>query len=417
MVLALRNVCLSYDQRPVLEGFHLHLGEGQVAGLSGESGCGKSTLLQAMAGMLPANAAVTGRLEVPRRAGYIPQDLLASLSPFLSVGDQVAEVAGSPRDAERLLASLGLLGARLRSSYPHQLSGGERQRVLIALALAAKPDLILADEPTAHLDAATEQLVLRVLLDAVQRWGAALLIASHRESVFRQLGCPVHRLTPFVESAPLERSMPRTDAVLDVRGITKDYFRRDWLLRETPRVRALSDVSFSIRAGETVALVGPSGAGKSTLAHCIAGRERWEAGEILLRVRVQIVPQEPSESLNPRMTIGECFEEACGHADPALLAQVALPTAWMPRKTRELSEGQRARVAIARSIAALNGGLLILDESLSGLDPTTRRHVLVHLTNVQAATGLGCLLIAHDPELATELGARTIRLQGGRVAE
>ncbi len=417
MVLALRNVCLSYDQLPVLDGFHLQLGAGEVAGLAGESGCGKSTLLQAMAGMLPANAAITGRLEVPPRVGYIPQDLLASLSPFLTVGDQVADVAGSPCNAETLLESLGLMGARLRSSYPHQLSGGERQRVLIALALAGQPDLILADEPTAHLDAATEQLVLRVLLDAVRRSGAALLIASHRESVFRQLRCPVHRLTPLVEPAPLEPHVSSTDAVLDVRGITKDYFRRDWLLRETLRVRALSDVSFSIRAGETVALVGPSGAGKSTLAHCIAGREPWDAGHILLRARVQIVPQEPSESLNPRMTIGECFEEACGHADPAFLEQVALPAAWMPRKTRELSEGQRARVAIARSIAALNGGLLILDESLSGLDPATRRHVLVHLTNVQATTGLGCLLITHDPELAAEVGARAIRLQSGRVTE
>lgn len=393
MVPDLRDLEIRYPGRPPIGPVTLHVEPGQTLGLAGESGSGKSSLLRAAA----------ARATVP--TGYIPQDLLAALSPFLTVDQHFAQAP--PTD---LLEPLGINTPRLRHAYPHQLSGGERQRVLIALALASNPQLILADEPTAHLDPATESRALRLLANH----GAALILASHRESVFRQLACPVHRLTPKPANPPKTTQTPKS-TLLTVKNLTKHYFRRDWLLRQTPTIQALNNVSLHIQSGETLVLLGPSGAGKSTLAHCIAGRQKYDSGQINIQAQVQLVPQEPSESLNPRLTVAACLREACGRAEPSQLEELALPADFLSRPTRELSEGQRARVAIARTIAAVPGGLLILDESLSGLDPATRTHVLAHLARQQSQTGLACLLITHDAEIADEIGARTLTMENGRI--
>ncbi len=428
-MLAIERLTVEYSGRRVLDSLSLEVAAGSRAGVAGESGSGKTTLLKAVAGLLDSrDARVSGRCDSAGRIGYIPQEATHSLSPYLRVIDQVAELAKSRKQASAMLQSAGL-DRRRQESYPHQLSGGERQRVLIQQALAMNPSVILADEPTANLDEATEAAMLDQIDDYLQRSRATLLVASHQESVFGRLGCRVHRLTPAPEStwskAPPPASPDSAD-LLQIDQVTKSYFPRDFFLRRRPGIRALAGVSLKIRAGETIALVGPSGCGKSTLSRCLARRTRWDSGGIQYRGTdlrslpalhgcVQLVQQEPSESLNPRMTVRQALDEASTKRDPALLDRLMLPGAWAGRKVSELSEGQRARIAIARCITALDGGLLILDESLSGLDPVTTRAVAGYIQDVQRETGMACLLTTHRFELAQAVAHRIVRMQEGRV--
>jgi peptide/nickel transport system ATP-binding protein len=410
---------------PVIERFSMSLDRGDRVGITGESGCGKSTLLKTITRLLPDSAACEGSLDVSGAIGYIPQEGLQSLSPYLPAADQVTDLTHSREETRRLFARVGLGEPRFQHVYPHQLSGGERQRVLAVQALAVRPNVIVADEPTSNLDAANEEVVLELLDEYARETGAAILIASHRERVFGRLGCRVHTMAGTLaapaELGTIERK--HGDPLLTVRDLSKQYFRRDWLARQHPITRALDHVSLEVFSGECVAVTGRSGAGKSTLARCIAGREASDAGSIewhgdrqaTPRERVQLVQQEPSESLNPRMTISEVLREACGEADPGLLEAVRLPGDWLGRKVTALSEGQRARIAIARSAARLKGGLLILDESLSGLDRATRGHIVNFLTT-QQQNGLSILLITHDLNVAQEFGARILRMEAGRVS-
>jgi peptide/nickel transport system ATP-binding protein len=425
-VVALQNLTVTYAGHPsAVEHFSLAVAPGERVGLAGQSGCGKTTILRTIVGLLPASARVAGRSEIAGRIGYIPQEGLDSLSPFLTAGDQVSELAPSRAEAAELLNRVRLGHPRISAAYPHQLSGGERQRVLVAQALALRPQLIVADEPTAQLDPDNETTILGILDAYARETGAAILIASHRERVFQVLGCRIHRMTPDL-ACPVDRAgQPSEGApLLSIRSLTKTYYRRDWLTRPQPVVRALDQLSFEISAGEFVALGGASGAGKSTLARCIAGREAWESGSLEWRAaanvpasdRVQLVQQEPSESLNPRLSIAEALQEAGAPGDPELLAQAGLPKEWMRRKVSALSEGQRARVAILRSASRLKHGLLILDESLSGLDPATRASILNYICGLQKERGLSVLWITHDLEAAAQLGARTVRMSAGRIA-
>jgi ABC-type glutathione transport system ATPase component len=424
MLVDIQDLSIQFPlQPPVIDHFSMSLGRADRVGLAGESGCGKSTLLRALVGLLPSAAVMKGTARLEGRAGYIPQEGLPSLSPFFTVGVQITDLTDSRQETARLSARVGLGARRFQDAYPHQLSGGERQRVLAIQALATRPAVIIADEPTANLDPDSEAAVLGLMDEYARETGAALLVASHRERVFRALQCSVHRMTPAIpqpEMRDQKNACGRRLVAID--NLSKVYFRRDWMTRSKPVAHALDRVSMEIGEGEAVALVGPSGAGKSTLARCIAGRERWDSGLIEWRAdsvprreRVQLVPQEPSESLNPGMTIAAALREASDAADPVGLEQIRLPREWMGRKASELSEGQRARIAILRSASCLKGGLLILDESLSGLDPGTRSFIISYLFSIRKERGVSVLLVTHDPEAALELGARMVRIESGRI--
>jgi len=400
------------------------MSSGERVGLSGESGCGKTTLLKAVAGLLPANAQSSGTCIVTGAAGYIPQEGTLSLSPFLKVGTQVTNLNRSAAGNARLFALVGLEAPRYRDSYPHQLSGGERQRILTIQALACKPTVILADEPTAHLDPESEAAILKLISDYARETAATLLVASHRARVFQMLGCKVHDMGSSLDASPPREAAPARPpgrSLVSIRHLSKTHYRKDWLMRSIPAAQALDDVSLEIAEGEAVALVGRSGAGKSTLARCLAGRDSYDSGSIEWQVklagpdRAQLVQQDPSESLNPRFTISQAIAEACDTASADLLSQINLPPQWFHRSVSALSEGQRARVAILRSASRLEQGLLILDESLSGLDSITRRNIISFVRCRQAEHGLAVLLVTHDREAVHEFGCRIVELESGRI--
>ncbi|MBR0658984.1 ABC transporter ATP-binding protein [Roseomonas oryzicola] len=501
-LLAVEDLAIRYvsggASRRVVEDVSFSIAPGEVVALVGESGSGKTTTAQAVLGLLPANGMIergairldgtdiTGwsdrRLSALRgtRMSLIPQDPTTSLNPVRTVGSQIAEILQIHGERDRgrirarvleLLARVGLEPAEMRAQqYPHQLSGGMRQRVLIAIAVALRPGLIVADEPTSALDVTVQRRVLDLLDDLRREDGTAVLLVTHdlgvaadradRVVVLRQgriqeagpvrqvLAAPrsdyARQLLADAPSLATPRARPAVPAtagvMLKVAGLTQTYP----VVGERGRVfRAADDVSFEVRAGTTHALVGESGSGKTTTARCIAGFLRPTSGTVEVggtdvarlsgeqlrqfRHKVQLVFQNPFASLDPRQTIGQIVEEPLRNFDPvpkaerehrvrAMIGRVGLPDSVLGRPPAALSGGQRQRVAIARALV-LKPRVVVLDEAVSALDVTVQARILELLDELQRELGLTYVFVSHDLAVVRLIADTVSVMRAGQVVE
>ncbi|HDR9025538.1 ABC transporter ATP-binding protein [Burkholderia vietnamiensis] len=502
-LLSLEHLHVRFGDTVAVEDVTLAIGRGERVALVGESGSGKSvTALSILRLLRDADVSGTIRFAGQDLAGkseremrglrgsdiaMIFQEPMTALNPLYTVGAQIAETivlhdgvtAGEARKRTiALLARTGIAEPEKRvDSYPHELSGGQRQRAMIAMALACRPRLLLADEPTTALDVTIRAQIVDLLLelqrDEAEKRGMAILLITHDLNLVRRFAerVAVMEHGRLVESGPVERIfaqpehpytqrllnsrpqrtvapvLPIAPVVLDARHVSVQFARKrpglaGWF--GTLPVTAVDDVSVSVRQGETLGIVGESGSGKSTLAMALLGLQRTVAGEIefqgralstyrgreqtALRSNMQVVFQDPFSSLSPRQTIERIVGEGLELHRPELsadarraksltvLREVGLDRTVLHRYPHEFSGGQRQRIAIARSLV-LEPRILILDEPTSALDVSIQQQVLKLLANLQQKYNLGYVFISHDLEVIGAMAHRVAVMQGGAVVE
>ncbi|MBM3572724.1 MAG: ABC transporter ATP-binding protein, partial [Alphaproteobacteria bacterium] len=554
---------------------------GEIVAVVGESGCGKSVTALSVMRLLarPAGRIVGGAVHFDGRdlltlsedemrairgrdIAMIFQEPMTSLNPVLPIGMQIMEPLqihldhDEARARARAVEVLGMVGIpdaeRRLDQYPHQFSGGMRQRVMIAIALACNPKLIIADEPTTALDVTIQAQILELMKDLCRRLGIALVVITHNLGIVARYADRVNVMyaARMVErgaadavfnrprhpyTVGLMRSVPRLDrprgsrletieglppnlldpptgcrfaprcpgrqdgcatdpnlvevesshfsACLRAGELTDDAsYRRFGLITAGPAavaatadkdqapilsvrnlakyfsvarglgilgggsatVRAVDDVSFDIRPGETLGLVGESGCGKTTVGRTLLRLERATSGSIAfdgtdlvsadaatlarLRQKIQVIFQDPYSSLNPRMTVGEIIGEPLHvyrlEPDAAaikarvadLLTQVGLFAYMAERYPHELSGGQRQRVGIARALA-MKPSFIVCDEAVSALDVSIQGQIINLLEDLQRKFGLTYLFIAHDLAVVRHISNRVVVMYLGRIME
>jgi peptide/nickel transport system ATP-binding protein len=476
------------DRPWAVEDIVLDVARGEILCVVGESGSGKSVLASAIMGALPRGlrrtagsirfrgAEITTLPERQLRAirgrhiAMIFQEPMASLNPSIRVGRQIEEVleihVPSMSPADRRARVLALMTEMqlpepeaLARRYPHQISGGQCQRVVIAMALALDPALLIADEPTTALDVTTQAQILRLIRAMRDRHGQAVLFVTHdfgvvadiadRVAVMQRgrlvelgptlqvLNDPQHRYTRQLIAAvpsltPRARAGVTGPPALVIDALTKSY----------SGLRAVDEVSFNVPKGGTVAIVGESGSGKSTLAKAIIRLVEPSAGRVLVddvdfatigwrelmrrRRLVQMVFQDPHGSLNPNRTVGDVLMRAgvlgglargeARRRAGELIELVGLQREALHRKPEAFSGGQRQRIGIARALA-MRPAIVIADESVSALDVSVQKQVLDLLERLQRQAGLTMLFITHDLRVAAQIADRIAVMQRGRLVE
>jgi len=502
-LLSLEHLHVRFGDTVAVDDVTLAIGRGERVALVGESGSGKSVTALAILRLL-RDADVSGTIRLAGQdlaakseremrglrgsdIAMIFQEPMTALNPLYTIGAQIGETivlhdgvtaAEARKRAIALLARTGIAEPEKRvDSYPHQLSGGQRQRAMIAMALACRPRLLLADEPTTALDVTIRAQIVDLLLELqreeAEKRGMAILLITHDLNLVRHFAdrVAVMERGKLVESGPVERIfaqpehpytqrllnsrpqravvpvMPIAPVVLDARHVSVQFARKrpgfaGWF--GTVPVTAVADVSVSVRQGETLGIVGESGSGKSTLAMALLGLQKTTHGEIefqgralstyrgreqtALRSNMQVVFQDPFSSLSPRHTIerivGEGLELHRPELTPdarrakslAVLREVGLDRTVLHRYPHEFSGGQRQRIAIARALV-LEPRILILDEPTSALDVSIQQQVLKLLANLQQKYNLGYVFISHDLEVIGAMAHRVAVMQEGVVVE
>ncbi|BDT67743.1 putative ABC transporter ATP-binding protein YejF [Comamonadaceae bacterium OS-1] len=499
-LLDVQDLTVSFDGKPVVNGISFQIQPGEKLALVGESGSGKTisalSLLRLVADAQTTGKAVFGGqdlLALPEHTlrgirgqdiAMIFQEPMTALNPLFTIGRQIAEVfelkqgftpIQSAQAAIEMLASTGVTEPERRvGSYPHQLSGGQRQRAMIAMALACKPKLLLADEPTTALDVTVRGQILALLSDLQRQYGMAVLLITHDLHLVRQFADrvavmerghivetgavagvfenPQHAYTrKLIASKPVRDVVPETAAapLLQATGLRVAYPMalpgiRGWFKKS--EFVALQDASFAIPLGQTLGVVGESGSGKSTLALAVLGLQAYggavqiggqtwgrEAGRNkALRATIQVVFQDPFSSLSPRLTVEEIVGEGLRVHAPQhnaterqrqvlqALADVGMDEAQFPgllqRYPHAFSGGQRQRLAIARALI-VQPQLLVLDEPTSALDVTIQQQVLQLLQRLQRERGLAYLLITHDMDVIRAMAHQVLVVQNGEIVE
>jgi peptide/nickel transport system ATP-binding protein len=489
-VLAVEDLRVAFDDTVAVDGLSFELAAGGALGIVGESGSGKSATALALLGLHRGTTAkVSGRVlfdgtdlvtatdeQVRRVRGagiaMVFQEPLSALSPFHTIGDQIAEVyrlhTGCSRRAarDRAVEVLGQVHipdpARRAGQYPHQFSGGMRQRALIAMALSGRPKVIVADEPTTALDVTVQAQILDLLDEVRARTGAALVLVSHDLGVIAGStdDVVVMRRGVAVEHGPVGTVLvspadPYTRALIDAvpridrarttppPASTEPLLRlvnvsKTFPARRRGSLRAVDGVTLDVRRGETLGLVGESGTGKTTLARMMvglipptAGRITFDGADVAHRRRhpsrhaMQMVFQDPLSSLNPRRTIGDSIADplrlqgeggAHRRAVEDLLVRVGLTAREYDRYPHQLSGGMRQRVGIARALAS-RPRLIVCDEPVTSLDVTTQAQILALLDDVRREFDLTLVFVSHDLAVLRQVADRVAVLHEGSIVE
>jgi len=516
-----------------LDQVSLSLDKGEVLGIVGESGSGKSVMAYTAIGLLDAAGWVSGgkasfdgiELTHAREAdlhdlrgceiAMIFQNPRAALNPIRPVGRQIEDVLLRHSQATHLNVrekAIGMLDrvrivdpAHRYWAYPFELSGGMCQRVMIAIALACNPRLLIADEPTTGLDVTTQKATMDLIRDLTRAQHMSVVLITHdlgmaaaycdRIAVMKKgrvvETAPVRELfvqpshpytkkliaaspgprsrledltaapeeleaVPALNMRPLAATQPQQNGVLlEVINLVKEFPRRDglgakWFTGKadasTMVIRAVDNVSFSLMRGESLGLVGESGCGKSTTSGIIARLLDPTSGDVIFdgqnlttyradrfaglpqRMKIQMVFQDPTESLNPRFTARDSIAEPLkrlksmrdGKAITAKIDELAdmvgLPRNLLTRFPHQLSGGQKARVGIARAIS-VDPMMLVLDEPTSALDVSVQAVVLQLLDRLKRELGMSYLFVTHDLNVMRLLCERVIVMNKGRIVE
>ncbi|MDE3060283.1 MAG: ABC transporter ATP-binding protein [Pseudomonadota bacterium] len=487
-LLAIGNLSLRFGALEAVKNISFSMEKGEMLALVGESGSGKSLTALSCLGLQPVSAAISGSIQFDgreiigagerqlrqirgRRVGMIFQEPMTALNPLHTIGKQIAEMGQTPQQVRELLDQVGLSYLKDRlNAYPHQLSGGERQRVMIAMAIANRPDLLIADEPTTAVDVTVQVKILSLLKQLQRDLGMAILFITHDLTIVRKLAdrvavmskgeiveqgtvtevfnAPKHPYTRhLLASEPKGTPLPPPDHTKLL--ITSENLRvwfpikKGLLQRTAGYVKAVDDASLSIPEMSTLGVVGESGSGKTTLGFALLRLIQSEGRIVFLgqniegldtrrlrplRRQMQVVFQDPYSSLNPRMNIRQIVEEGLRVHFPqkasseresdvdAILTDVGLTPDIKDRYPHEFSGGQRQRISIARAMI-LRPQFVVLDEPTSALDLSVQAQIIDLLKNLQQKYGLAMMFISHDLRVVRAIAHRILVLKGGHVVE
>jgi peptide/nickel transport system ATP-binding protein len=511
--------------RPVVRSLSFDIAPKETVAIVGESGSGKSVTALSIMRLVPeVNGRIEGKIWLDGRdllglpeaemrgvrgndISMIFQEPMTSLNPVLTIGFQIAETLRYHRgldqkaanaEALRILETVRIPAAASRfDEYPHRFSGGMRQRVMIAMALACRPKVLIADEPTTALDVTVQAQILELIKLLQDEFGMAVIFITHdmgvvaevadrtivmfkgdgveqggTDAIFRKprhpytrallaavpklgsmKGEPRPRRFPVVDAETGEADIPQNgpdtvakdaEPLLKVdRLVTRFDVRAGLLGRVSGRVHAVEDVSFDLKAGETLALVGESGCGKSTTGRSIlrlvpptSGQVMFEGRDVAslpkaelrqMRRRMQMIFQDPYASLNPRHSVGAAIAEpiiihglaekrAAREQAAELMRKVGLSPDMADRLPHEFSGGQRQRLCIARALA-LSPKLIVADEAVSALDVSIKAQVINLMLDLQQELGLAYLFISHDMAVVERVSHRVAVMHLGEIVE
>ena len=500
-ILEIKNFSLSFgtsqNYKFIIDKINISIPKGKTSAIVGESGSGKTLTALSILRLNPNSSNISSDSEIffnginllklnrkklnnirGSEISMIFQEPLSSLNPLHTVEKQISEILiihGLQKKEVIQNRVIELLN-RVRISdpeikinrYPHQLSGGERQRVMIAMALANEPSLIIADEPTTALDVTVQFEILNLLRSLQAEMGLTILFITHDLGIVRNFSDYVYVMQngQMIEVGDTENifNNPQneytknlvtakdlgfrnfrvlsSEKILEVKKL-EVKFEQNKLFSKKQTTRILNGIDFEIKTGETIGLVGESGSGKTTLGLAIL-RLISSNGDIIFlgnsisdkgfdalkkeRRNFQIVFQDPFGSLSPRLTIGEIIEEGLIAQKILLdrkerlelvkntLNDVGLEVDFMNRYPHEFSGGQRQRIAIARAII-LKPKLIVLDEPTSSLDTTVQLQILDLLKELQDRYHLSYLFISHDLRVIRYISDRVLVINQGNIVE
>ena len=509
-IISIKNLSVDYitdnNYARAVRNVSFEVSSGEIFGLVGESGSGKSTVVQAMMRILPPPAVISGgevfvngkniitssKNDILgsrwKEISIVMQSALNALNPVLSVRDQIQDVLKTHKrltgeqaiiKAKELLSLVDIEHSRL-NSYPHQLSGGMKQRVIIAIALAIMPPIVIMDEPTTALDVIVEREIISKIIELRKKLGLTIVFITHdlnlllefvdRLAIMKngkiveldnvkniQSGgqhAYTRKLIGSIPSAsgkrkkgllskPISLDFPKTP-ILEVRNLKKEFQSPGLLSKDN--LIAVNDISFKIFEGEIVGLVGESGSGKSTIAKLVTRLIRPSMGSIYLdgkdrkitdsrnvpleyRKNVQMVFQDPFGSLNSIHTVyhhltrplirhGLKNQKGMYQHIVDLLEKVGLTPGekFAEKFPHEMSGGERQRVSIARALS-LDPKIIVADEPTSMLDVSIRMEILEIFAKMRKENNLTVLFITHDLASARYLADRIIVLKNGKIIE